>query len=44
LSTRGSVENVRPGDTVGILRCEAGVNTWGTLAELTVVPAASVVP
>jgi len=44
LSTRGSVENVQPGDTVGILRCEAGVNTWGTLAELTVVPAASVVP
>ena len=44
LSTCGSVENVQPGDTVGILRCEAGVNTWGTLAELTVVPAASVVP
>jgi NADPH2:quinone reductase len=44
LSNRGSVENVQPGDTVGILRCEAGVNTWGTLAELTVVPAASVVP
>jgi NADPH:quinone reductase len=44
LSTRSNVENVRPGDTVGIIRCEAGVSTWGTLAELTVVPAASVVP
>lgn len=38
------VESVRPGDTVGILRCHAGVETWGTLAELTVVPAASVAP
>src|SRR5437764_14773182 len=31
------VETVRPGDTVGILRCQAGVETWGTLAELTAV-------
>jgi NADPH:quinone reductase len=38
------VESVRKGDTVGILRCHAGVDTWGTLAELTVVPAASVAP
>jgi NADPH2:quinone reductase len=38
------VESVRPGDTVGILRCHAGVTTWGTLAELTVVPAASIAP
>ncbi|HMC59614.1 MAG TPA: alcohol dehydrogenase catalytic domain-containing protein, partial [Candidatus Solibacter sp.] len=38
------VATVRPGDTVGILRCHAGVTTWGTLAELTVVPAASVAP
>jgi NADPH2:quinone reductase len=38
------VESVRPGDTVGILRCHAGVETWGTLAELTVVGAASVAP
>jgi NADPH2:quinone reductase len=36
------VETLRPGDTVGILRCHAGVMTWGTLAELTVVGAASV--
>ena len=38
------VESVRLGDTVGILRCHAGVETWGTLAELTVVPVASVAP
>jgi NADPH:quinone reductase len=38
------VEDVRPGDTVGILRCEAGVDRWGTLAEQVVVPAESVVP
>jgi NADPH2:quinone reductase len=38
------VENVRVGDLVSVLRCEAGVNTWGTLAGKTVVPAASVAP
>lgn len=38
------VTNVRVGDTVGILRCEVGVATWGTLAEKTVVPAASAAP
>ena len=43
-STGDGVQNVKAGDTVGILRCEAGVNSWGTLAELVVVPAASVVP
>lgn len=35
------VSNVRPGDTVGILRCDVGVEVWGTLAEKVVVPAAS---
>jgi NADPH:quinone reductase len=30
------------GETVGILRCDAGVERWGTLAELVVVPAQSV--
>src|SRR5436305_7935632 len=35
------VERVRVGDTVGILRCDAGVERWGTLAEKTVVPAVS---
>jgi len=38
------VTTVAPGTTVGILRCEAGVNTWGTLADMAVIPAASVVP
>jgi NADPH2:quinone reductase len=30
------------GETVGILRCEVGVERWGTLAEQVVVPMASV--
>lgn len=34
----------RVGDIVGILRSDLGVATWGTLAEKTVVPAASAVP
>lgn len=38
------VHHVRVGDTVGILRCNAGVETWGTLAEKVVVPAESVAP
>ncbi len=38
------VTAVRPGDTVGILRCNAGIETWGTLAEKTVVPAGSLAP
>jgi len=37
------VEHVRVGETVGILRCEVGVDMWGTLAEQVVVPADSVV-
>lgn len=35
------VTNVAVGDIAGILRCDAGVESWGTLAETTVVPAAS---
>ncbi len=35
------VDSVRPGDIVGVLRCDVGVATWGTLAEKTVAPAAS---
>ncbi|MDK2742370.1 MAG: zinc-binding alcohol dehydrogenase family protein [Nitrospira sp. BO4] len=35
------VDNIRRGDTVGILRCEAGVEIPGTLAEKVVVPADS---
>jgi len=38
------VDHVRVGDTVGILRCDVGVATWGTLAEKTVAPADSVAP
>ena len=36
------VENVRVGETVGILRCSTGVDVWGTLAEKVVVPTASI--
>lgn len=36
------VENLRVGDTVGILRCETGVEKPGTLAEKVVVSAESV--
>ena len=44
LAVGPGVDNVRMGDTVGILRCDVGVATWGTLAEKTVAPAASVAP
>jgi NADPH:quinone reductase len=36
------VDHVQVGETVGILRCAAGVDTWGTLAEKVVVPMDSV--
>lgn len=36
------VNNMRVGETVGILRCDAGVRVPGTLAEKVVVPAESV--
>ena len=42
LAVGAGVSNVAVGDTVGILRCDAGVETWGTLAEKTVVSAASI--
>jgi NADPH2:quinone reductase len=32
------------GSTVGILRCDAGVSVWGTLADKVVIPAASLAP
>ena len=38
------VDGVRPGDTVAILHGNAGVETWGTLAEKTLAGAAEVVP
>lgn len=37
------VNNVRMGEAVGILRCDIGVNVWGTLAERVVVPAENVI-
>src|SRR5688500_6597248 len=44
LETGSDVTQLRVGDTVGILRCDAGVEAWGTLAENVVVPAESVTP
>jgi NADPH2:quinone reductase len=44
LAVGAGVSDVRTGQTVGILRCNAGVEAWGTLAEKVVVPAASVAP
>jgi len=43
-ATGEGVGSVSVGQTVGILRCEAGVSAWGTLAEKTVVPVASLAP
>jgi len=39
-----SVEGIKPGDILGILRGETGVEAWGTLAELTAVDASHTVP
>jgi NADPH2:quinone reductase len=36
------VRDLRPGETVGVLRCDVGVEVWGTLAEKVVVPAESI--
>lgn len=41
LAVGRGVDQIRPGDIVGVLRCEAGIERWGTFAEKTVVPAAS---
>ena len=38
------VEKVKVGDTVGILRCDCGVEKWGTLAQRTLTSAESVAP
>src|SRR6185436_16190412 len=43
LAVGPGVDNVHVGETVGLLRSDAGVEAWGTLAEKVVVPAASVV-
>jgi NADPH2:quinone reductase len=42
IAVGSGVGNVRLGETLGILRCEVGVETWGTLAEKVVVPVESV--
>lgn len=39
-----NVSTVRVGETLGVLRGDAGVEAWGTLAEKAVVPATNVVP
>jgi len=44
VSVGEGVARVKPGDLVTILRCEAGVNERGTLAELVAVPAAVLAP
>jgi NADPH2:quinone reductase len=44
LAVGPNVQAAYVGQTVGILRCAAGVTAWGTLAEKTVVPAASRLP
>jgi NADPH2:quinone reductase len=43
-SVGNGVGPVKPGDVVGILRCDAGVERWGTLAEKVVVPASCLAP
>ncbi|MBZ5578911.1 MAG: zinc-binding alcohol dehydrogenase family protein [Acidobacteriia bacterium] len=44
LAVGPGVTNIRIGEVVGVLRCDVGVATWGTLAEKTVIPAASAAP
>jgi len=44
LAVGAGVSNVKAGDTVGILRCDCGVDEWGTLAEKVIVSASSVAP
>jgi NADPH2:quinone reductase len=44
LAVGPGVGNVKVGDTVGVLRCDAGVEIWGTLAEKAVIRAASLAP
>jgi NADPH2:quinone reductase len=44
LAAGPGVSNVKAGDMVGVLRCDAGVSTWGTLAEKAVIQADTVAP
>ena len=42
LAVGPGVKNIEVGETVGILRCNVGIDMWGTLAEKVVVPMESV--
>jgi NADPH2:quinone reductase len=44
VSVGPGVEQVRVGETVGILRCDVGVSVWGTLAEKVAAPADCLAP
>ncbi len=44
IAVGAGVSNVKAGDTVGILRCDCGVELWGTLAEKVARCGASVAP
>lgn len=44
IAAGSGVSHLKVGDTVGVLRCDVGVEVWGTLADKVVVPAASVAP
>ncbi len=44
VAVASDVEWPKVGESVGILRCDVGVNTPGALAEFTVAPAASLAP
>lgn len=44
VSVGSGVEPARVGETAGILRCEVGVNVWGTLTEKVAVPADCLAP
>jgi NADPH2:quinone reductase len=44
IAVGAGVSNVKLGDTAGILRCDCGVDLWGTLAGNVAVSAASVAP
>ena len=44
IAVGAGVEDIKHGDTVAILHGNVGVETWGTLAEMTVASASEVVP
>ena len=44
LAVGPEVNHVHAGDTAGILRCDVGVQVWGTLAEKVAVPANTLAP